>query len=484
VAQICRHLDGLPLAIELAAARTKVLSVGQIAARLGDRFRLLTGGGRNAPSRQRTLKATVEWSYQLLTPSEQALLRRLAVFQGGWSLEGAEAISGGDVLDLLGQLVDKSLVVFSGRYHLLETVREYALEQLAALAESAPARQAHLEHFLQLAEAAEPHIFGGASDREWMRRLDEEHDNLRAAFDWCEADGERVEFALRLASALHWFWFARSHLREGHKRVTASLAHRERAPLHVCARSLSAAGFLAMWMGSYAEMRSLLEESLAIARRLDDPRATAYAQCGLGAAAVLRGDGATARPSLEEAAALARQIDDGTLAVFISYWLGRAELAQGEFVRAQQTLGGSLALARQLGYRPAIGHTLHLLAQAVQALGDHGAARVRYVESLGVLDEIGDRWGICQTLDALGQLAAVEGQAERAALLLGAAEALCEATGAAQLRDRADYERAVASAQQALGTPAFAATWSEGRGLSLAQVLSYAAAGGLEQRES
>jgi hypothetical protein len=146
-------------------------------------------------------------------------------------------------------------------------------------------------------------------------------------------------------------------------------------------------------------------------------------------------------------------------------------------------LGESLALARQLGYRPAIGHMLHLLAQAVAALGDPGAARARYVESLGVLDENGDRWGICQTLDALGRLAAAEGQSERAALLLGAAEALCEATGAARLRDRADYERAVASAEQALGTPAFAATWSEGRGLSLAQVLSYAAAGVLERRE-
>jgi non-specific serine/threonine protein kinase len=480
VAQICSHLDGLPLAIELAAARTKVLSVGQIAARLDDRFRLLTGGGRTAPSRQRTLKATVEWSYQLLTPSEQALLRRLSVFQGGWSLDGAEAVYGGEVLDLLGQLVDKSLVVFSGRYHLLETVREFALAQLAALGESALARQAHLEHFLGLAEAAEPHIFGGEVDREWIRRLDEEHDNLRAAFDWCEADGERVGFALRLASAVHWFWFARSHLREGHKRLTAALARRERAPLRDCARALSAAGYLAMWMGNYAAMSPLLNESLAIARRLDDQRLAALAQCGLGAAAVLSGDAAAARPPLEEAAAHARQIDDGMLAAFVAYWLASAELAQGEFARAQRSLVESLALARRIGYRPAIGHTLYLLAQAAQALGDHVGARAHYVESLRVLDEMGDRWGMCQALDALGRLAAAEAQAERAALLLGAAEALCEATGAARLRDRADYERAVASAQEALGAPAFAATWAEGRGLSLAQVVAYAAAGVVE----
>jgi non-specific serine/threonine protein kinase len=490
VAQICARLDGIPLAIELAAARTRALSVAQIAQRLDDRFRLLTGGSRTALPRHRTLKAAVDWGYQLLTDDEQALLRRVSVFAGGFSLEAAEAVAGGDVLDTLANLVDKSLVSFhdgvvapgqppqEGRYRLLETVREYAAERLAERGETEDARARHLDHFLRLTEAAEPHIFGGESDRALIGRLERENDNLRAAFAFCEADERRAESALRLVAALHWFWFARGHLREGRARVAAALPRRALAAPAVRARALAAAGYVAMWVGDYADMPVLLGESLSLARELGDRALGAYALCGLGAAATIEGDAAAARTRLTEAAALAREPGMERLLVFALYWLGSAEHMQRDFSRARVSLEEGLELARRTGLRPGVGHTLFRLGEVAASVGDLEEARRRHLESLAVVEETSDRWGMAMVLDALGRLAVAMGEAERGARLLGAVEALCEVTGASVLpSDRRGYDRAVANARRALGDRAFAAAWAEGRTLPLEQAAAQARGG-------
>jgi non-specific serine/threonine protein kinase len=479
VAQICRRLDGIPLAIELAAARTRVLTVAQIAARLDDRFRLLTGGSRTALPRHRTLKAAVDWGYQLLSGEEQALLRLLSVFSGGFTLEAAEAVAGRDVLDLLESLVDKSLVAFDGRYRLLETVRQYAAELLAEHGEAEDARARHLDCFVRLGEAAAPHVFGGEGDRTWIGRLEEENDNLRAAFDTCEAgmaagDARRAEAALRLVASLHWFWFARGHLREGRAWTAAALAHRKRAPAEVRALALAAAGYVAMWVGDYAGMAPVLHESLACAREIGDRRLSAYALSGLGAAAITQGDPASALPLLGESVALSRAEGDGGMLVFTLYWRGTGELNAGDFSGGRASLQEALELSRRIGLRPGVAHTLFRLGQVAESEGDAGEARRRYLESLGVLEESADRWGTALVLDALARLALAAGRAERAACLLGATEALCEQIGSSVLPGREVDERALAAARRALGEPAFAAAWAEGRALRLEQAVALA----------
>ncbi len=475
VAQICQRLDGIPLAIELAAARTRVLSVAQIAARLDDRFRLLTDGSRSALPRHRTLKAAVDWGYQLLSDEEQALLRRLSVFAGGCTLEAAEAVAGRDVLDLLANLVDKSLVVFSDRYRLLETVRQYAAERLAERGETDEARARHLDYFVKLGEEAEPHNFGGDGDRAWINRLEAENDNLRAAFDFCEADEGRVESALRLATSMHWFWFVRGHLREACGRMAAMLPRRALVPPRVRARALTAAGCLSMWVGDYGGMSALTAESVAIARDLDDLHIHAYALCCLAAATINNGDMATARPLLSEAVALARRCHDAgeMLLVFCLFWLGTGEHGLGEWSAARASLNEGLALARRIGSRPGIGHTLFRIGEVAESTGDYDEARRRYLESLCTLDEAQDRWGMAQVLDALGRLAVTAGDAEHGARLLGAVEALCELIGA-QILASERQRGAVATARGALGEPAFAAAWAHGRSLRLEHAVSHA----------
>jgi non-specific serine/threonine protein kinase len=475
VAQICQRLDGIPLAIELAAARTRVLSVAQIAARLDDRFRLLTDGSRAALPRHRTLKAAVDWGYQLLHDEEQALLRRLSVFAGGFTLEAAEAVAGRDVLDPLANLVDKSLVVFAGRYRLLETVRQYAAERLAERGETDEARARHLDHFVALAEAAAPHIFGG-DGREWVDRLEEEHDNLRAAFDFCEADprdARRAEAALRLASALHWFWFARGHLREARERMDAALRRRALASPTVRARALVASGPLAMWVGDFTAMGPPLREGLAIARNLGDLWLSGYALANLTAAAVNTGDTAAARGLAAEAVATARAAGVAMLLCFVQYWAGTAQHAGGDLTAARRSLDEGLAIAEQLGSRAGIGHNLFRLGEVAESAGDHDEAERRYVASLRTLAGSADGWGMVQVIDAMARLSVTVGHPDRGARLFGAVEALSELIGAQVLASERRRD-AVATARGMLGTPAFAAAWSEGRAQRPDQAVSLA----------
>ena len=284
IADICRRLDGIPLAIELAAARVRSLPVEEIAARLDDRFRLLVHGSRTAERRQQTLQALIDWSYDLLTQSEEALLRRLSVFAGGWTLEAAEAVAAdgeiaeSDVLDLLTRLVEKSLVAVdpdTGRYRLLETVRQYSLERLRRADEEAQTRSRHLDFYLALAEKARPQLVGREQGA-WLARLDLERENLLSAHAWCDDAPGGAESGLKLASSMRRYWMTRGLLGLG-LRVTVEALGRPGAQQRTLARweALFDAGQLGVWMGRYAEAQAYLEESLAIARELGDTQRVA-----------------------------------------------------------------------------------------------------------------------------------------------------------------------------------------------------------------
>ena len=281
VAQVCHRLDGIPLAIELAAARVNVLSIEQIDSRLNDRFRLLTGGSRTAVARQRTLKAAVDWSYDLLSDSERRLLRRLSVFAGGWTLEAAEDVSSGDggereeVLDVLSRLVDKSLVNAdsdsgeSRRYRFLETVRQYGRERLLRSGEAERVRDRHLGFFHELVQRAEPELTK-AGQVSWLNRLHREHDNLRSALEGCLAAPERSDQALEFAAALFWFWLKRGYFREGQEYLERALSAGARTPSMIRAKALMSLGSLTFFQGDFVRTRVLLEESVTLGRAAGD----------------------------------------------------------------------------------------------------------------------------------------------------------------------------------------------------------------------
>ncbi|HKS25212.1 MAG TPA: AAA family ATPase, partial [Thermoanaerobaculia bacterium] len=273
VARICRRLDGIPLAIELAAARAKVLSIGQIAQRLDNAFSLLAAGSRTIP-RHRTIRATIEWSYRLIAPEEQVVFRRLAVFAGTFSIAAAEAVHGDDVLDALSALVDKSLVLCdrragSARYRLLETVRQFAAEKLDEAGERELVRERHAQFFLALVEEAEPRLFAGASDPPTLARIDEEIANVRAALD---AEGLSAEVELRFVYALDWYWFARAHFHEARTRADRALRRAVDVDPIVRARAQVAAGNAAVWQGDFAAIRAGIDNAVDALRGSGDDR--------------------------------------------------------------------------------------------------------------------------------------------------------------------------------------------------------------------
>jgi non-specific serine/threonine protein kinase len=484
IAQICRQLDGIPLAIELAAARVRVLPVAEIASRLDRCFRLLVGGSRAALPRQKTLRATMDWSHDLLTPDEQVMLRRLAVFASGFTLSSAEAVGAGDglppdsVLPLISQLVEKSLVVAEpsarARFRLLETVRQYAWERLELSGEQERVRERHLAHFVAFAEEAEPFIFGGASDKAWIDSLEAEIDNLRAACDWSGSSASGAEANLRLVAALHWFWFASGRLREGRERTALALARGADAAPLVRSRALVASSFIAVWQGEATSMAAP-REALSILGASGDRWSIAYALCVLGAAATSLGDLRTAREVLDESIRLARHQGRRVLVPFVLWWLGLVAQAQGDASVARASLEEGLALAREERWAPAIAHLGYMLGRLELALGNHGPAVPLYAESLALLHRLGDRWGMAITLDGFARLAVLEQQPERAARLEGASTALREAIGAAlSLPDRPESDGAIDLARSTLGSECFRRLHAEGRAMSLDQAVACA----------
>jgi non-specific serine/threonine protein kinase len=487
VARVCQRLDGIPLAIELAAARTRVLSAEQISGRLDESLRLLGTESRRADPHQQTLRATIDWSHGLLPEEEQILFRRLSVFSGGFTLEAAEAVCADegieqeDVLDLLSRLVDKSLVLVAvqddeARYRLLETIRQYGRERLDELSEEQTIRRQHAHFFLEFAERVEPMING--KDRGfWLDRLDAEHDNLRATLAWSREEGEE-EVGLRLAGSLSWFWYHREYWSEWRGWLDGALAIRESTgePAHTAprAKALSGGGFLAWMQGDQATARSQLEESVALWREVGDKQELAQALRFLSGSFESQGDYGAARPLAEESVDLFREGEDRFgLGITLSR-LGITALAQGDNSAARAALEEGVAICREIDDDWALALALRNLGIGAFREGDHEEAVARLAESLTVLQETGNPLYM-QNLELLAAAVSMQGDHRRAASLFGAAEALREAVGAFVLPlYRAEYDRGVAAARAGLTEATFNAAWSEGQAMTPEQAVEYA----------
>lgn len=485
ITQICQRLDGIPLAIELAAARVKVLSVEQIAARLDDRFRLLTGGSRTALRRQQTLQATIDWSYELLSEKERILLRRLAVFTGGYTLEAAEAVCAQEgidqheVLDLLSQLVDKSLVVKeekgrTARYWLLETIRQYSLDKLAEAREMTALHSWHLTFFVELAEQAEPQL-KGADQKLWLERLEIEHDNLRAALEWSKTEISRAVEGLRLAGALWPFGEVRGFLSEGRRWIEGLLAVVGNTQASVRAKALRGAGVLASHQGDYERAATFLQESLVLLQQLGDKRGAALSLNNLGIVARNQGDYARATALYEEALVLWRELGDKRGIAASVANLAIVARNQKDYSRATKLYEEGLLLFRQLGNKMGMAITLNNLGVIAEDQGNYERAIMLYKESLVLHNELGNKLGTWGCLSNLAAVAGEQGQPERAARLFGAAEALREALSApVSPDDRAEYDSKVAAVRAKLDEATFAQAWAQGRAMTLEQAISYA----------
>jgi predicted ATPase/DNA-binding SARP family transcriptional activator len=429
VAQICYRLEGIPLAIELAAARVKVITVEQIAARLGNYLGLLTGGSRTVQARQQTLRATLDWSYALLAEEERLLLQRLSIFAGGWTREAAEAVCAdseaaetsspilkqSDILPLLTALVDKSLISeANGRFRMLEMVRQFAGERLAASGEEPFILARHQDCFIALAEEAAPHL-SGPEQAEWLRRLAADHDNLRAIFSRSEQGDCSAEGALRLAVALRLFWYIRGDYSEGRKCLTQVLEHGDtQARTPARARALNGLGGLVRRQGDYALAQTRYEESLSIRRELGDGRGSAETTGNLGMIQSDLGNYKGARAFFEESLSLHRQLSDKHGVAMMVTNLGSMALNQGEFIRARGLLEESLLIYRELGDRFRTAWALNTLGNVISALGDLIQAQALHEASLSYLKELGDRNGIAWTRNYQGMVAARQGDYARA----------------------------------------------------------------------
>jgi predicted ATPase/DNA-binding CsgD family transcriptional regulator len=518
VAAICARLDGLPLAIELAASRTVAMAPAGLLVRLERALPLLTGGARDRPDRQRTMRDAIAWSYLLLTPAEQGLFRRLAVFVGGFDLEGAEAVGARDagwdgevadrhdlgnealfrgdpppqqpmtVLDGVVSLVEKSLVREVGgpldeepRYRMLETVREFGLEQLAAHGEELAVRAAHAAHVLVDAEPDYERVFAAGYERV-LTRLETEHDNIRAALVWAETAGE-AEIGLRLAGAMTPFWVVRGYYREGRDWLERALGWGEPQPTPARARALNGAGWLARSQGEIDTAASLQTEALAVARAVGDRLIAARALQALGLIDLQRGDHEPASRRMEEALALFRQIETTAVAgpqyVSSAYTnLGEIALARGDDARATAYLEEALGRQRALGFSWALAETLWTLGDIARDRGDLQGALAVYRESVELARDHGDRRFLAEALSGIAGVAVARGQPERAIRLLGGTAALREQLGTpVQAWKRPQHERVVALARASLAPEAFAAAWSEGESLPIAAVIAEALAG-------
>ncbi len=529
VAQLCRQLDGIPLALELAAARVTVFSAEQIAARLDDRFKLLTGGSRTALPRQQTLRALIDWSYELLSEPERALFRQLSVFAGGWTFEAAEAVGGDlDVLNLLTQLVNKSLVMADEdgdetRYRLLDTMRQYGQDKLREASEWESGHRRHLDYFVNVAEAG-----AAATDTravlEWLPRLDAEYDNFRSALEW--GLDNQIEATLRLVAALTLFWHRRGHEVEGVRWTTAALARAERLPpgegdaarqlLLTRARAWQGLASLTYLNENPATTLQEEETCIALARALGHQPLLALSLAVAGSVKILLGDAAGALAAIEESLAIARASGDRySLGVALGMLAQYNSMAEHDFEAARAHETESLALLSD--YELSWGSLNIAFAAARDAMqrGDYAAARARFTNSLPVFQQIGDehrvamiqselahmeryeghyalaaaayrqtiqawqrlghRAAIAHQLESFAFVAKAQDQPERAARLFGAASFLREQINIPMSPpERLEYDREVAELRQALAEKPWAALRAEGRALSLEQAISYA----------
>ncbi len=494
VADICRQLDGIPLAIELATARLGVLSVGQVSERLDDALGFLKTGDRTRAPRHRTLGATLDWSHELLNEEEKALFRRLSVFIGGWTLEAAEAVGGEPkeargsgrtppVLDLLSSLADKSLVVTESgagdapHYRMLEPVRQYALERLGEGAEAEETRRQHAAFFLELAEEARPNLRAGPQVL-WLQRLERENGNLRGALSWALSTDD-LTTAGRLGWALYMFWWIRNHQPEGRRWTEPVFLRRNELPPSLRIRVIVVYGAMVYGHGDIEVLYRLSGELTEISRELGgDALADANAHLGYGIVALHRGDFEAAREHQEAALPLFREAGEDGLAAQTYTFFGMASLLEGDHTGARRKFEDGLALGRSIGDRMSICIALFSLAQLALADGDHDAAAHLFAEGIAPSRESGDRGNIAHILEALGIVAGARGEALRAARLLGASEALISAIG---LRghpyyrpDRDLYERVKAEVRAGLGESVYETALEEGRNMPTEQAVAYA----------
>lgn len=520
VARICRQLDGLPLAIELAAARVRLLPMEGIAARLDGHFGLLAGGPRTVLPRHQTLWAAMDWGHHLLAERERALFRRLAVFAGGWTLGAAEIVCAGegikarDVLDVLAALVNKSLVVFAeqdgeGRYRFLEVVRQFAWEHATSAAESTALKERHLGWCAALAEQAEPEL-RGPGQAEWLARLDTDIDNLRAALAWSRQEESQAAQGERLATLLGRFWVIRGYLSEGRRWLAEMLASAVPVPTAIRAGTLAAAGRLAYYQsdftqaterykasltlckanangngmaaaynglglvlveqGEFAQAVTLFEHSLALSRDCQDPWATAGTLNNLGLVAQRQGEYGRTAAWLEESLSLYRQLGDtqGT-ANTLNTW-GVAAMDAGDLGRATTLLEESLALHRELGSAHGVAIALSNLGMLARQGGELGRAAALLREGLTIFQELGAEGDVCVCLEVLALIAGAAGQHERAARLFGAAEARRQALGVSlTAAEDTEHLSAMEATQGALGNEAFSRCRIAGRAAPLEQ---------------
>jgi predicted ATPase len=532
IAEICRRLDGLPLALELAAARSNVLPPEALLARLVHRLPLLTHGARDLPQRQQTLRNTIAWSYDLLDESDKALFQQLAVFVGGFTLEAVEAVcvfdtaspassseaDEGAVLEQLAQLLDKSLVQAQQgvggepRFTMLETIHEYAQEQLEASGERATVQQRHAAYFLRLSEEADPHMF--RPEREvWMERLDREEANLRAALAWSKADKNAVQTGLRLVRALSFYWVLHSSVHEGRTWTEGMLERTDGTDRSAArGRALHGAGWLAWAEGDYEAASLRTEESLPILREIGDKQESGNAEELLGLVRMGQQNIAAARPLLEESHTLFKELGDVWGEASTLYLLGMAAYFSGDRAAARAHYEESLRLFRQFG--DVFGVTLLVSALEVVVLPqrDEETARSLYEQSLPllrasrdrgrlgmILINIGDIWlhqngdeqqakmlykqglhlwqdmqrvdnglGIIRSLAGLAEVAAAQGQAERAGRLFGVADRLLPS--ASRFRDT--LNRRIAATRDHLDVAAFTAGWTAGQAMTQEQAIS------------
>jgi non-specific serine/threonine protein kinase len=482
LAQICYRLDGIPLAMELAAAKVRVLSLEQIARRLDDRFRLLTGGSRTALEHHQTLRAAIDWSYNLLPPVEQILFSRLSVFSGGWTLEAAESICEGgsvkseEVLTLLEQLINKSLVVMEeiqgeSRYHMLETIRQYAHEKLV---DADVLGRQHAAYFLRLAETIEPFL-EKPEPADWLDQLEREHNNLRAVLHWSR-EKEQVELGLRLASALHLFWFMRGYVSEGLAQIGEFLSlSAETVNKTTRAKALDRAGMLARYQGDLQRAYELIAESLSLRRKRGERHGVADSLSNLGFVVLHQGDFAQARQLYSQALSIHRELDNQQgIADSLSH-LALMAYYDGDHESAQAMNESSLAIWRSLGDQQGIAWALHRLGNVRLRQNEYGAARDLFRDSLTISSDIGFKWGIAFATEGLASFAACTGQAARAVLLAGSASALRQAIGVPlSAMAQADFEQMLALARKLLDEEVAESIWSEGMSLTIEKLVAEA----------
>lgn len=491
VAEICRRLEGLPLAIELAAARIKILSPEQILSRLENRLKLLTGGAKDLPARQRTMRGAIAWSFDLLEADEKVFFGRLAVFAGGFTIEAVETICSSDksqiqnpkseldALNCLTSLVENSLVVQAetasgdARFRLLEVVGEYASEILQASGESEMIRKNHAAFFLKLAQTAEPEILG-AQGAKWLALIEEEQNNLRAAFFGAVA-GEDTTTAVNLAGALRDFWVLRNQLTEGRDWFETALEQADDAPAAARFKLFSGLGQAARFQGDYAAAQKAYQAGLTAGKESNDLRQIAVANRGLAAAAKGQGDFAAARKFYEEALAISREIDEKFgIAVSLNA-LGDLARVEDDYAAARPLFEESLTICRELGNKQGVGCTLNNLGAIAFAIGDYETARSHFAEGLRMARELEEKITLSYSLDGFAALAVKCRDAERASQLAGAAEHLRDSLGFdTETAERYFRNAYLAELHSLIDEETFSNAYERGRALPTETVVSLA----------